>query len=403
MSPSLISSPCLAVVTLALWLHGGHCEEGTVSAIYEGNATFHCDLERSDPPNVSWMDWVWTENRDPVKAWDSNSGKNPQHLNKDRFVVDPVTLDLIITGVSDDDVGTYFCRSVVNGKTLESSEKELIVATKPLCSGLTEVSEGGRLSLVCEAQFSGSIPDLDWYRDGVKVERNTETSLGETRNTFEEDITYDMDQNIFTCKMDFEGAKDECSRTLDVKYRVHDPIYEPMKDAYASGDVVRCSSMGNPAPAVELEVPEGTATEKGESWVSFIVLEAWEGHTITVNCTASNVFNTETEIRTKSLAFRVAAPEPEPTTPRSATPAPDIEINDKSTTKGASVDDKNDGVKSAGTNTVAIVAGIVIGVLVLVIVIVAIVCVHRRKGKKVPKGAKQVPTNDANADVGEKA
>lgn len=88
----------------------------------------------------------------------------------------------------------------------------------PQCTGESDLTDGQRIDLLCQSEFSGDeMPSLEWFQGGVAIKSKEESEIRTIGRRVIMDAVPDLDKVIFTCRMTFGDVEEECSIPMDIK------------------------------------------------------------------------------------------------------------------------------------------------------------------------------------------
>jgi len=344
-----------------------------ITAIAGGSVSLRCDISTSNPPSVSWSDLVYNSDHNPQKIFLSENNVNRtidvRHPNRNNYRVEE-DYSLVINNCRlEEDPGQYVCQSRVDGKVLQLTYM-LTVIELPQCRGMTDLSEGERTVLDCQAAFSGHThPVVRWTamdHNGHREMNITSVDRFEVRlSRHIATVTATPRDNgrRYTCHVTLGSTTFDCSLLLNVTYEVHNVTFLPVNStSYFSGEEIRCVADGNPMPSVKIYFSGNTSVKivqkSGLGWSSFVVPSSWIGSEKTVACVASNVIDGQSVEVNTSSTFTVSKRD---TTTLSA---------------------KEAAALLATAHMGAIIAAVVISSLIIIIIIIAVICMRQKKKNK---------------------
>lgn len=344
-----------------------------------------CGLRRQTAAGsvLEWVDLVYNDDEQPKRIYttENSVGIDRDHVNHANFRVDVAdNVSLTISGLRlDIGAGQYVCRQRLGDRILASHSYYLTIGDMPDCKGDVKLRPDETTMLSCEAQYSGMMsPVMTWVRDGLAVDSKDKYDIMLARRELTVPrVSYQDDGVQYTCDVKFGNVVEQCHRRLDISYIVRDLVLTLQATPVRVGGELHCSARGNPPADITLAVvstgPTPAAKHEpvrhGKGWSSLNIPRDWYGKEITVQCTATNTFDGQTETLNQTLTFNVT------------------ETELVSTREAAA---------SSEVSTAAIAAGVIITVIISIAAVAAILLIRRSRkdDKKPPKGAKPVPTKE---------
>jgi len=88
----------------------------------------------------------------------------------------------------------------------------------PKCNGTVQLNEGASTYLTCQMQYSGTRVVLQWFRGNQSIRSNDKNEINHAKMSLDiESVTYENDQEKYTCLMVIGDVRKECSLTLSVQ------------------------------------------------------------------------------------------------------------------------------------------------------------------------------------------
>jgi hypothetical protein len=362
-----------------------------------------CDLPISDPADVTWSDFVHNPDRNAILIYTARNGLDSTHPNAVNYAVDEKTFTLTISNISPEkDPGNYICQSTVDG-VAHNLTYYLAIAGQPQCAGgEKQLTTGVSVNLTCESVYAGNVaPQLTWVRgtSSEPVTSQDHYELLRASRVVHLTSSPDDDQRTYTCRQKFGVTEEQCSRTLHVLYAVQNVSLYPVQDVYHINDKVACRARGQPIPDVHLHVdraPPGSQAARD----AVVIPAEWVGQEITITCTAKNTVNDEQhEASFTNIIHVTVATEP--------TTSSTVHVAEGTLAPGVPASGVPDAEPSAGSTSTAsnqtgIIIGLIVAGIVVILVIVAFVCMRKRRQNKKKRGAKAVPTSEAQAEMNSK-
>ncbi|XP_071965110.1 uncharacterized protein [Antedon mediterranea] len=122
---------------------------------------------------------------------------------------------------TEDDQSQYHCQYISSSLYANQTVIEKLDVMYPLCeTTITSINSDKTVSISCSAKGGNPRPELQWYRNGVKLSKNSGKST--YYDVLKRLLTYEDEQAVFVCKA--EGlavdGKQTCSVNLNVRPEV---------------------------------------------------------------------------------------------------------------------------------------------------------------------------------------
>lgn len=172
------------------------------------NCTIAHDVDNVD---VKWKDRVYNEVREPKVIYE-NGHVSQSHPRSSVYQLTEKK-DLIISRLSYEDAGDYFCQVGDN-----DVKYYLSVVDKPKCKGPQVLTPGQEAEIACEMRYTGWLymPNLKWLTNNDTLNSFEKTDLQSAKIVAKVSGTADKHNQMYTCVATIGNLKEHCSIQLNI-------------------------------------------------------------------------------------------------------------------------------------------------------------------------------------------